>query len=65
MPRLLCMKRPKIALSKIIKKEKMQNEILDLPALNELFVDPNHHHPLCSSDEKYIFINITNFLYFY
>lgn len=56
MPRLLCMKRPKLSICEIPKNSGVKNKILSLSGSSNITVTKTHHHPLCPSSEttKYV-----------
>ncbi|KAI1722510.1 neurotransmitter-gated ion-channel transmembrane region domain-containing protein [Ditylenchus destructor] len=47
MPRLLCMKRPKPVISKMLKNPQIRNGLMTLPGIGDFTINPSHHHPLC------------------
>lgn len=60
MPRLLCMKRPKLAIRDVAKTSTVKNGTMSLPGLGKFSVTPTHHHPLCPSSDapKYLFFKL-------
>ncbi|KAH7727560.1 nicotinic acetylcholine receptor non-alpha subunit 29.3 [Aphelenchoides avenae] len=53
LPNLLCMKRPKPAIRKMVKNTQIKNGLMRLPGLGDLgAINPGQHHPLCPSAEQ-------------
>ncbi|KAH7716177.1 nicotinic acetylcholine receptor non-alpha subunit 29.3 [Aphelenchoides avenae] len=52
LPRMLCMKRPKPAIRKMVKNTQIKNGLMRLPGLGDLgAINPGQHHPLCPSSD--------------
>uniref|UniRef100_A0A914EHP7 Uncharacterized protein n=1 Tax=Acrobeloides nanus TaxID=290746 RepID=A0A914EHP7_9BILA len=53
MPKLLCMKRPKPVIRKMVEHNKQfRNGLMTLPGIGDFPISPAHHHPMCPSSDQ-------------